>query len=102
LFERRKGKRFQVGWPIRVRATNSRGMSFIERGTACNISSGGALLRLRKRLPAGAKLDVYIQLPTKSNRWMKYAAHVVRIEGEKDDFSAAVKFDTAMPQFAES
>lgn len=102
MFERRKGKRFQVDWPIRVRGTDSGGISFIERGTAQNISSGGALLRLQKPLSAGARLDIYIQLPMKSKKWMKYTAHVVRIESGNPDFSAAVKFDTAKPLFAES
>jgi hypothetical protein len=76
-------------------------VSFIETGKAENISSGGALLRTAKPLPSGARLDVYIQLPMKKRQWMKYQAQVVRIENVGPAFCAAVKFDTAKPQFAE-
>lgn len=100
MFERRKGKRFPVDWPIRVKMTGKGGVSVIESGTARNISSSGALISLGKPLPAGARLDVYIQLPMKSKKWMRYAASVVRVEKESQEFSAAVKFDASKPQFA--
>jgi hypothetical protein len=102
LLERRKGKRFQVDWPIRVRGTDGGGISFIESGTAQNISSSGALLRLKKHLEAGTKLEVYIQLPLSQKKWMKYTAMVVRSESHSALHSAAVRFEAVKPQFAEA
>jgi len=74
LIERRIAKRFQVDWEVRVEGT------FIESGVLRNISSGGALLALTTPPGAGTQLDVYIKLPLKGKSWMKYPAHVVRID----------------------
>jgi hypothetical protein len=92
LIERRIAKRFQVDWEVRVEGT------FIESGVLSNISSGGALLTLTTALEAGTQLDVYIKLPLKGKSWMKYPAHVVRIEHGAVAV-AAVKFDSPRPNF---
>ena len=94
LIERRRAKRFQVDWQIRVEGTGHGGRSFIETGALRNISSSGALLSLRVPLPEGTRLDVYIKLPMQ--KWMRYPARVVRIE---QDTAAAVRFDSARPDF---
>ena len=94
LIERRRAKRFQVDWQIRVEGTGDGGPSFIETGALRNISSSGALLFLRAPLAEGTRLDVYIKLPMQ--KWMRYPARVVRIE--RGD-AAAVRFDTARPDF---
>ncbi|HXG94480.1 MAG TPA: PilZ domain-containing protein [Blastocatellia bacterium] len=99
--ERRKGKRFQVDWPVKIEGTSEEGASFTETGIAENISSGGALLRLANAVPVGAKLEVHIQLPLNKNKWMKYTARIVRVEDESPEF-IAVKFDSTKPLFAES
>jgi len=92
LIERRIAKRFQVDWEIRVEG------SVIERGVLRNISSGGALLALTTPPGTGTQLDVYIKLPLQGKSWMKYPAHVVRIEHGAVAV-AAVKFDSPRPDF---
>jgi PilZ domain len=92
LIERRIAKRFQVDWEIRVEGT------LIESGVLRNISSGGALLALTTPPGTGTQLDVYIKLPLKGKSWMKYPAHVVRIELGATAV-AAVKFDSPRPDF---
>ena len=91
--ERRRAKRFQVDWQIRVEG------NFNESGVLRNISSGGALLALTNPPATGTQLDVYIQLPLKGKSWMKYPAHVVRIELGAAAVTAAVKFDSPRPDF---
>jgi len=95
LIERRRAKRFQVDWQVRVECDDSNGGSFIDSGMLRNISSSGALLSLTNALPAGTRLDVYINLPLRGKKWMKYPARVVRIELG----AAAVRFDSARPDF---
>ncbi len=92
MIERRIAKRFQVDWEFRVEGT------FIESGVLRNISSGGALLNLTTPPGAGTQLDVYIKLPLKGKSWMKYPAHVVRVELGAAAI-AAVKFDSPRPDF---
>ncbi|HKP87650.1 MAG TPA: PilZ domain-containing protein [Blastocatellia bacterium] len=97
MIEKRNGKRFQVDWPVKVEAKE--GDEFSEEGVLQNISSGGALFLLSKPLAAGTRLDVSIRLPSKKNKWMKYSARVLRVEGDGAGFAAAVKFDGAKPRF---
>jgi hypothetical protein len=81
-----------------VEGTN--GSDFKQEGVLQNISSGGAMLYLTDPVPTGMKLDVYIRLPFKGKKWMKYSAQIIRIEGGSPDFVAAVKFEGARPEFA--
>ena len=99
LIERRRAKRFQVDWQIRVEGNDGNEGGFVESGVLRNISSSGALLSLTNALPAGTQLDVYIKLPLKGKKWMKYPARVVRIELGTAAVTAAVKFDSARPDF---
>ena len=98
LIERRRAKRFQVDWQIRVEGTQDGG-SFIETGVLQNISSTGALLTLPMPLREGDKLDVFIKLPLQRKKWMKYPAHVVRVERGIAAVGTAIKFDRARPDF---
>lgn len=98
MIERRRAKRFQVDWQIRVELSGDRGSTLVETGALRNISSNGALLSLAKPLSMGTKLDVYIKLPMQGKKWMKYPARVVRIE-PGDAVSAGIKFDNARPDF---
>ena len=100
MTERRKGKRFTVDWPVRVESKQGGGGSFKQAGVLQNISSGGAMLCLANPIAEGSKLDVFIMLPFKGKKWMKYSAHVVRIEESGPEFGAAVKFEGARPDFA--
>jgi hypothetical protein len=99
LIERRRAKRFQVDWQIRIESTDGGKDNFIEAGALCNISSSGALLSLAKPLSTGTKLDVYVMLPLHGKKWMKYPARVVRVERGAAAVAAAVKFDSARPVF---
>lgn len=98
MIERRRAKRFQVDWQIRVEGSVDGGESFVETGVLRNISSSGALLSLPQAPPQGSALDVYIQLPLHGKKWMKYPARVIRVE-DGGSVSTAVKFDTARPVF---
>jgi hypothetical protein len=100
LTESRKGKRFTVDWPVRVEGTNGGGDNFKQAGVLQNISSGGAMLCLANPVAEGTKLDVFIMLPFKGKKWMRYSAHVVRIEEGGSEFAAAVMFEGARPDFA--
>lgn len=97
MSEKRSGKRFEVGWPIKVESKDDDGLN--EEGSLRNISSGGALFSLSKPLVAGTRLEISIKLPSKKENWMKYSAHVLRIENNGAGFMAAVKFEGAKPQF---
>jgi hypothetical protein len=99
LIERRRAKRFQVDWQIRVAITRTGGSTAVETGALRNISSNGALLFLATPLTAGAELDVYIKLPLRGKKWMKYPARVVRVEPGDAAVTAAIKFDSARPDF---
>lgn len=98
LIERRRAKRFQVDWQIKVEGNFDGGESFAETGVLRNISSSGALLLLSKAPSQGSALDVYIQLPLQGKKWMKYPAQVIRVE-QGSSAVTAVKFDTARPVF---
>jgi hypothetical protein len=99
LIERRRAKRFQVDWQIRVELTGGTGSTVVETGALRNISSSGALLALTKPLTKGTRLDVYIKLPLQGKKWMKYPARVVRIERGNAAAAVAIKFDSVRPNF---
>jgi PilZ domain len=99
LNERRRAKRFQVDWQVRVEGIGDAQDGFIEAGVLRNISSSGALLFLSKPLSTGTKLDIYVMLPLQGKKWMKYPASVVRVERGIAAVGAAVKFDTSRPDF---
>ena len=99
MIERRKAKRFQVDWQVRVEGADGiRG--FAENGVLRNLSSSGALLSLSTPLPAGSKLDIHIELPSQGKKWMSYQARVVRVEPGSAVVTAAVRFDSARPVFS--
>lgn len=100
--ERRKARRFQVGWDVTVRGTDRAGRSFAEAGLIENLSSAGALLSLPRRVQIGTRLELRINVPFKKNNWMKYAAKVVRVKKGGDNIAIAVKFDTARPVFSDA
>lgn len=58
------------------------------------------MLCLAHPVAKGTKLEVFIQLPFKGKKWMRYSAHVVRVEEVGHDFGAAVRFEGARPDFA--
>src|SRR6185295_4241220 len=100
MIERRKGTRFHVDWPVRAESVAETGATVTETGVVGNISSSGALLLVDRPLAVGARLDIYIALPIKGNKLMKYSGRVVRVENEGPLFAAAVEFDTQKPEFS--
>jgi PilZ domain len=88
-----------VDWQIRVAITRLGGSTSVETGALRNISSNGALLSLATPLTNGTKLDVYIKLPLRGKKWMKYPARVVRVESGDAAVAAAIKFDSVRPNF---
>jgi hypothetical protein len=99
LIDRRTGKRFPADWPVRVEGRYGGGGRFKRAGVLKNISSGGAMLRLDNRIAEGMRLEVFILLPSKAKKWMKYSAHVVRVEEGRVGSCAAVEFEGARPEF---
>src|SRR6185295_4606847 len=99
MIERRKGSRFHVDWPVRTESVAEGGATITETGVVGNISSSGALLLVDRPLAVGARLDIYIGLPIKGNKLMKYSGRVVRVEREDPVFAAGVEFDTPKPEF---
>ena len=99
LIERRRAKRFQVDWQIRIEIADGRGSTLVETGALRNISSNGALLSLASPVSRGTRLDVYIKLPLQGKKWMKYPARVVRIESDDAAITAGIRFDSARPNF---
>ena len=99
MIERRRAKRFQVDWQIRIEIADGRGSTLVETGALRNISSNGALLSLTSPVSRGTRLDVYIKLPLQGKKWMKYPARVVRIESDDAAITAGIRFDSARPNF---
>lgn len=97
--ERRKARRFQVGWDVAVKRTERTGRSFNETGILGDLSSVGALLYLQRAVPVGERFELRIKVPFKKNNWMKYGAEVVRVKSRTANIGIAVKFDTAKPVF---
>ena len=98
MIERRRAKRFQVDWQIKVEASVDGGERVVEVGVLRNISSSGAVLSIPNAPAEGTALNVYIQLPLQGKKWMKYPARVIRVEPGVSAITA-VKFDTARPVF---
>jgi len=97
--ERRRAKRFQVTWPIKIRGVNSAGLSFEESGELRDLSSMGALVHLDRRLKAGAQTEVLIKVPLRTEAWMKYPATVMRVENGVEGIGLGIKFSASRPQF---
>jgi hypothetical protein len=58
--ERRKWPRLPLAIPVFVRARDEKGKEFLEFATALNISAGGALIALRRVLPASSLVTLEI------------------------------------------
>ena len=100
MLERRRARRFTVGWDIIVKGTDDAGLIFDEAGVLENLSSTGAFFYLMRPLRIGAKLEVSIKVPFRRENWMKYSAEVVRIESGTMRIGVAMKFDTVRPSFS--
>jgi PilZ domain len=104
--DRRKARRFRVGWDVAVKGTDRTGRGFVEIGVLGDLSSVGAFLYLPKAVPIGAMLELRVKVPFKKNNLVTYTAQVVRVRNLSVDNGVAerldaiaVKFDTARPVF---
>lgn len=97
--ERRRSRRFNVGWPIRIKGADSTGTKFETVGTLENLSSAGAYLHTRRQLPVGANIEVSIRVPVKKDHWMNYPAEIIRVDANKLDVGIAMRFRTLKPVF---
>jgi PilZ domain-containing protein len=94
--ERRRSRRFQVGWGMSFAGRDWSGSEFDEAATLANLSSGGAFFYCQRTLGSGAAVELRIRVPFRKEAWMKYAAQVVRLE---DGDGVAVRFDKPKPIF---
>ena len=100
VLERRRARRFRVGWDINVKGTDDAGLGFDEAGVLENLSSTGVFFYLSRPLRIGTKLEVSIKVPFRRENWMRYSAEVVRIESGSRRIGIAMKFDTVRPSFS--
>jgi hypothetical protein len=98
LEEHRKAHRFDVDWRVIVKGRDEVGATLEEPGFLVNLSSRGAFLHLRKRLTIGKKLEVWIEVPFKNERWMAYSAEVVRCEEVFPKVGIGVRFTKLRPK----
>ncbi len=97
--ERRKGRRFAVGWPTRLTGIDEAGTPFEHEVCLTNLSSGGAYLVFGRAVPVGARLEVAIKVPFKRERWMRYSGEVIRVDQSSSDIGVALRFDGFRPSF---
>ncbi len=77
--DRRKGERYIVSFPIRVRWRDSHGKEIIEEGLTENIGPQGALIYLPRHLPTvGSKVELTVTENVKDEVTVK--AEVIRLE----------------------
>ncbi|HXG93714.1 MAG TPA: PilZ domain-containing protein [Blastocatellia bacterium] len=95
----KRARRFNLSWPVQIKVTGSGQIEFEEEGCLQNISSSGALLSLNAPIEIGAKAKLFIKLPSKDDKWMRYYGEVVRSETVSQKVSVAVKFSSARPAF---
>ena len=96
--ERRRARRFAVDWDVVIRGKDALGSNVDEAGTLRNLSSRGALLSLHRNLRVGARLELWIRMPSVPERWMTYSAEIVRIDYGRWGVGTATKFLTARPR----
>ncbi len=96
--ERRRHRRLSLGVPVFAKGLDERGKEFLEFTTTLNVSASGALLAMRRQLPAGSLITLEIPagpLPPLSS----YAepvraldAQVVRVSLSQSAYLCAVSF----------
>jgi hypothetical protein len=100
--ERRQSTRLTVAIPMFVRGTDQHGNPFVDFATALNISAGGALLVLKRRLQPDAQVSLEIPvgflpqtLVTKLVQQIQ--ARTLRSEPAEKSFVVGVRFDNPLP-----
>lgn len=92
--ERRKARRFPVGWIAKIKGLDAAGSGFEESSLVKDLSSTGAFVYINRQVRVGSELDVLIKIPIGSERWMKYPGRVIRIESGVDSGGPAGEAST--------
>jgi len=100
--ERRRWSRLTVAIPMFVRGTDQHGKPFVDFATALNISAGGALLVLKRRLQPEEQVSLEIPvglLPQKmlTKLVQQIQARTVRVEPDENAFVVGVQFVNPLP-----
>ena len=95
--ERRRRARLKVAIPMFVRGTDQHGKSFVDFATALDISAGGALLVLKRRLQTGAQVSLEIPVgliprALVANLVKEIQARTLRAEPVENSFVVGVQF----------
>lgn len=100
--ERRRSRRYQVDWTVKIIGVDLEGGRFEEAGILQNLSSRGAFGAFTRIPRLGSRLKVSIQLPNSidAEKWMKYSGEVLRIESHQWGIGVALRFVNARPTFA--
>ena len=97
--ERRRARRFEVDWDVVVKGKDELGSNLHEVGSLRDLSSRGAFLSMTKQLRVGMRLELWIRMPSDPERWITYAAEIVRIDIKRGGaLGAATRFLTARPR----
>ena len=97
VVERRRRPRLKVAIPMFVRGTDQHGQPFVDFATALNISAGGALLVLKRRLQteAQASLEIPVGLIPQillTKLVQQIQVRTVRVEPAENSFVVGVQF----------
>ena len=102
ISERRRAPRLTVAIPMFVRGTDQHGKPFVDFATALNISAGGALLVLKRRLQTESQVSLEIpvgllpqSLVTKLVQQIQ--ARTLRVEPAETSFVVGVQFVNPLP-----
>jgi len=102
VVERRRRPRLKVAIPMFVRGRDQRGKSFVDFATALNISPGGALLVLKRRLQTGTQVSLEIPVgliprALVANLVKEIQARPLRVEAVENSFVVGVQFVNPLP-----
>jgi c-di-GMP-binding flagellar brake protein YcgR len=102
ISERRRATRLTVAIPMFVRGTDQHGKSFVDFATALNISAGGALLVLKRRLKPEAQVSLEIPVGLLPQTLMtkvvqQIQARTLRVEPAETSFVVGVQFVNPLP-----
>jgi c-di-GMP-binding flagellar brake protein YcgR len=97
VVERRRRPRLKVAIPMFVRGTDQHGKPFVDFATVLNISAGGALLVLKRRLQteAQASLEIPVGLIPQillTKLVQQIQVRTVRVEPAENSFVVGVQF----------
>lgn len=100
--DRRRARRFPVGWAAVIKGLDATGLAFEETSTVKDLSSSGVFVYSNHQVPVGSKLDVLIRVPMSTEHWMLYPGRVIRVEPSQAQPGIAIKFSTFKPTFKPS